>query len=232
MQSTTRYSYNSGLAVDGNFMTWSPDGYKCTHTYTLPTNDLSWWVVDLGSQYVVTNVVIYGRDDPCCSNWLQNYDIDIIDQPTCSCDKWSTFQRGRTFHCHYQPSSATGVNATCPSDIKGRFVRIRRRKNDFQLTLCEVEVYGELVKNTTEKYQHHIAKACGFSGKVYSGVSLQAEVKRSNIECTKQCIKQTGCCAAIYNQVTKECVLQRKSDKNEETTHSLQAGSNYSSFLV
>lgn len=69
MQSTTRFSYNSDLAVDGNFITWSPDGYECTHTYTLPTNDLSWWVVDLGSQYVVTNVVIYGRDDPCCCKY-------------------------------------------------------------------------------------------------------------------------------------------------------------------
>ncbi|VDI57808.1 Hypothetical predicted protein [Mytilus galloprovincialis] len=124
------------------------------------------------------------------------------------------------------------MNATCSPDVKGRFVRIKRRSNAFPLCLCEVEVYGELITNMTEESKPQITKAYGFPGKVYNGVLQQKMLSGSNIECTIQCIRQIGCCAGIYNKVTLECSLMSKSDNNEETTHSFHEDDNCSSFLI
>ncbi|CAC5413517.1 unnamed protein product [Mytilus coruscus] len=231
-QSTVSYSRSSERAVDGNYITWSPShSYECTHPNESSTSELSWWAVDLGGHYKVTKVVIYGRDDACCSHWLQNYDIDVIEDPHLS-DKWATFQKGRTSHCHYQQSSSTFLNTTCPLDVKGRFVRIKKRSNAFLLCLCEVEVYGDLIIKMTEESNPHKTKAYGFPGKVYNGLFLQKMLARSNFECTNQCIRQIGCCAGIYNKATKECSLMRKSDNNEETIHSFHEDDDCSTFLI
>ncbi|CAC5397279.1 unnamed protein product [Mytilus coruscus] len=226
IQSTAAFSWTSERAVDGNFKTWSSPGvYECIHSNASSTSELSWWAVDLGRHNKVTYIVSYGRDDG--SPWLENYDIDVIEHPQCFCDKWATFQKGRTSHCHYQQSSTTFVNATCTPEVKGGFVRIQKRSNAFQLCLCEVEVYGELITNMTEEYHPYKTKAYGFSGKFYNGLFLQ-----KMLECTNQCIRQMGCCAGIYNKATKECFLMRKSDNNEETSHSFHADDDCSSFLI
>ncbi|VDI61445.1 Hypothetical predicted protein [Mytilus galloprovincialis] len=230
-QSTTASSWTSERAVDGNSITWSAPGfYECTHSNT-STSELNWWAVDLGRHYKVTHVVIYGRDD-VKSYWLENYDIDVIEHSKLFGDKWATFQKGRTSRCHYQHLSSKFVNATCPPDVKGRFVRIKKRSNAFDLCLCEVEVYGDRITNMTEESNPQKTKAYGFPGKVYNGILLQKMLARSNFECTNQCISQIGCCAGIYNKVTKECSLMRKSDNNEETTHSFHADEDCSSFLI
>ncbi|CAG2192282.1 unnamed protein product [Mytilus edulis] len=234
-QLTTFNSYTSERAVDGNSIEWLNQDwntYACTHSKPNITSELEWWVVDLGGHYRVTNVVIYGRYTPCCSEWLQNYDIDVIEHSKRFGDKWATFQKGRTSLCHYQQPVSLLMNATCPPDVKGRFVRIKRRSNAFPLCLCEVEVYGELITNMTEESNPHKTKAYGFPGKVYNGIFLQKMLVRSNFECTNQCIGQIGCCAGIYNKVTKECSLMRKSDNNEETTHSFHEDADCSSFLI
>ncbi|XP_076116767.1 fucolectin-3-like [Mytilus galloprovincialis] len=146
-QLTTVNPWTSEHAVDGNYIEFTSNEFECTHTKAYLTTELSWWAVDLKGYYKVTHVVLTGRTHPCCTQWLQNYDIDVIKDPQCFCDKWGTFQKGRTSHCHYQQSSTTYLNVTCPSDVKGRFVRIKKRSNDFQLSLCEVEVYGDLITN-------------------------------------------------------------------------------------
>lgn len=84
--------------------------------------------------------------------WLENYDIDVIEHPQCFSDKWATFQKGRTSLCHFQKSRLTFLNATCPPDVKGRFVRIKMRSNVFPLCLCEVEVYGEPITSMAGLY--------------------------------------------------------------------------------
>ncbi|VDI24718.1 Hypothetical predicted protein [Mytilus galloprovincialis] len=75
-------------------------------------------------------------------------------------------------------------------------------------------------------------KAYGFPGKVYNGILLQKMLARSYLECTNQCIRHIDCCAGVYNKVTKECSLMRKSDNNEETTHSFHEDDDCSSFLI
>ncbi|CAG2233056.1 unnamed protein product [Mytilus edulis] len=230
-QLTTYNPYTSERAVDGDYIEWLPGVYGCTHSNDSHTSELSWWAVDLEGHYKVTHVVIYNRISSC-SEWLQNYDIDVIEYSKRFGDKWATFQKGRTSLCHYQQPVSLLMNATCPPDVKGRFVRIKRRSNAFPLCLCEVEVYGELITNMTEESNPYDTKAYGFPGKVYNGLFLQKMVARSEIECTNQCIRQIGCCAGIYNKVTKECSLMSKSDNNEETTHSFHEDDDCSTFLI
>ncbi|XP_076115823.1 uncharacterized protein LOC143083453 [Mytilus galloprovincialis] len=232
-QLTTVNPWTSEHAVDGNYIEFTSSEFECTHTKAYLNTELSWWAVDLGGYYKVTHVVLTGRTHTCCTQWLQNYDIDVIKDPQCFCDKWGTFQKGMISHCHYQQTSTTYLNASCPPDVKGRFVRIKKRSHDYQLSLCEVEVYGDLITNIISEENHlYKTKAYGFPGKVYNGLYLQKMVARSIIECTNQCIGQIGCCAGMYNKVTKECSLMRKSDNNEETTHSFHEDDNCSSFLI
>ncbi|CAG2221731.1 unnamed protein product [Mytilus edulis] len=148
-QLTTYNQWTSEHAVDGNYIEFPLGVYSCTHSNDSLTSELTWWAVDLEGHYKVTHVVIYGRQSTCCSKWLQNYDIDVIEHSKRFGDKWATFQKGRTSLCHYQQPASSLVNATCPPDVKGRFVRIKRRHKASPLCLCEVEVYGELITNMT-----------------------------------------------------------------------------------
>ncbi|VDI24719.1 Hypothetical predicted protein [Mytilus galloprovincialis] len=199
-QLTTAKSYTSERAVDGKFLERSSSGvYACTHTNTSPTSGLSWWAVDLGGHYKVTHVVIYGRTHNCCSNWLQNFDIDVIKHPHSFCDKWTTFQKGRASHCHYQQSGSTFVNATCPPDVKGRFIRIKKRSNTFNLCLCEVKVYGDLITNMTDERaswigllrckhtRREIGSVVGYSALLMETSALRSGVGH-HISCRITCI--------------------------------------------
>ncbi|CAG2192283.1 unnamed protein product [Mytilus edulis] len=143
-QLTTVNPWTSEHAVDGNYIEYLSGVFEYTHSNNLPT-----------------------------THWLQNYDIDVIEHPKLFGDKWATFQKGKTSHCHYQQLSSKFVNATCPPDVKGRFVRIKKRSNAFQLCLCEVEVYGDLITNMTGESKPQKIKAYGFPGKVYNGLFLQ-----------------------------------------------------------
>ena len=58
--------------MDGNT---SGDHMRKTCTHTTGEDD-PWWRVDLGSSYLVNQVVVYNRVD-CCSGRLRNMEIRI-----------------------------------------------------------------------------------------------------------------------------------------------------------
>jgi hypothetical protein len=73
-QSTTFYSGTPNRAVDGN-----TDGVygnnSITHT-TLQTDP--WWEVDLGQGVVINQVAIWNRTD-CCTERLENFTVEVLD---------------------------------------------------------------------------------------------------------------------------------------------------------
>ena len=61
-QSSTAWAGEASYAVDGNPNPEFNAG-SCTHTST--HDDNPWWGVDLGADYLITQVVIINRGD-CC----------------------------------------------------------------------------------------------------------------------------------------------------------------------
>lgn len=63
----------SGDAVNGNRQQ-DMENTSCSHTSL--NRKFNWWTVDLGQQYLIDNIIIYGRDD-CCGNALNDHNYCI-----------------------------------------------------------------------------------------------------------------------------------------------------------
>lgn len=105
------------------------------------------------SNYIIYNY--YNLFQTGGDSWLKNYDIEIFQQPKCLGDKWATFDRGNRSLCHYQESSIQFLNASCPADSVGRFIRIKLRDINY-LSICEVEIFGEPFTYQNGKKYHRI----------------------------------------------------------------------------
>ncbi|VDI02540.1 Hypothetical predicted protein [Mytilus galloprovincialis] len=159
---------------------------------------------------------------------LANFDVEII-FPTCTCNHWNNLEEGDKINCHYQATGSQRITVTCPPNTKGRYVRIKRRDTGY-LTICEVEVYGNLVNSLHESGLRSTIYACGKIGYGYFGPVLSSSVMKSKIQCTSTCITKTLCSAAEYDQNTNICTL--KEECFNGTQSSLYPDNNKQVFLI
>ncbi|VDI58887.1 Hypothetical predicted protein [Mytilus galloprovincialis] len=137
--SSDHFIRHSQNAVNGDYTQWMSSSTEfCSET--INANEPSWWAVDLGAIYDISNVVIFGRTD-CCEERLSDFSIEVI-TPCRNNTDW--FEDSRIEVCYYQQEPTKWLNATCHKRMIGQYVRIRL-SNPKQLALCEVEVHGTFV---------------------------------------------------------------------------------------
>ena len=133
-QSSTILNGIPAKAIDGNTSgVWNAVPSSVTHTANQPQ---PWWELDLGANYDVGMIKVYGRTDSCCIERLSDYDIFILDS-----DRnivWSSYQANA-------PEPSVLVNA---NGAAGRYVKVQLRGTN-PLSLAEVLVYRNLPSGTT-----------------------------------------------------------------------------------
>lgn len=140
-QSTTAYSLDSSLAVDGRL--WTKFG--CTHTgYSDKKSDERtnnpWWAVDLGASRKLTRIVIRNRGD-CCGDRLSNFEIRVGDSRPHGDGSFDASTQNPI--CKSGLSIPTGKTGEFGCNLRGHYVTIRIPGDEKILTLCEVQVYAE-----------------------------------------------------------------------------------------
>lgn len=123
-------TYGPNLAIDGN-----TDGNFANGSVTQSsgTDTNPYWMVDLGSPYAISNVVLFNRTD-CCDNWLTNYTVRV----------WED-QRA-IYTVNNQPGvRASDRGSYLPVNRIGRFVMIIQNLPNTPLSLAEVQVLGAKV---------------------------------------------------------------------------------------
>lgn len=112
-------------AVDGGTNgIW--DNGSVSHTEYV---DGAWWRVDLGSMRTVNDVSVWNRTDPCCTDRLANYHVDLLDENL-------AVVATRT-HAGVSPT----VASFDMGGAVGRYVRVQLNGAN-NLALAEVEVWG------------------------------------------------------------------------------------------
>ncbi|XP_071379788.1 uncharacterized protein, partial [Centroberyx affinis] len=119
-------------AVDGNRASQWQQG-SCTHTQA---DFQPWWRLDLLNSYKVNSVTITNRKD-CCHERINGAEIRIGNSLT---DNGNANPR-----CAVISSIPAGISETFKCNgMEGRYVNIVIPGRKEYLTLCEVEVYGEV----------------------------------------------------------------------------------------
>lgn len=137
-------SYDARKAVDGVTDNNMFHGH-CSHTSDQVI--WHWWQVDLGNVYSVTSVRIANRGD-CCQERLANFTIELSVQDPATLPGFPALTN-RSSVCYHQPTSFPIDPPTtfqCNSPVCGRYLRLVQFN---QFSLCEVEVYGDLVVTTS-----------------------------------------------------------------------------------
>ncbi|UXX79802.1 discoidin domain-containing protein [Reichenbachiella carrageenanivorans] len=123
-QSSTGWGGLASRAIDG-----STDGNynngSVTHTTGNEVNP--WWEVDLGSEYSIGDINIYGRTDACCAARLSDYTVSVINAADAT-----VFSQDLTEY----PTSI--INA---GNVMGQVIRIQLNTSDLALSLAEVQVF-------------------------------------------------------------------------------------------
>lgn len=135
-QSSTLDIYIANYAVDGNRGTDIIEN-RCSHTGGGDLNP--WWMVDLQAVYYIKTVRIFNRGMDQLgidvSHWLQNVTVTV-----------GVTESNVNTLCGFFPGPGTLAQLVvidCPTSTKGKFVRISKPTE--ALTLCEVEVFGDLL---------------------------------------------------------------------------------------
>lgn len=122
-QSSTAYNGSASRAVDGN-----TDGAYTSNSTTHTNSEAgTWWKVDLGANYSINNIKVFGRDYEC-SDRLNDYYVYILDSNQNVV--WSNHQTS-----YPNPMTAVTVGGT-----SGRYVKIQLTGTNV-LSLAEVQVY-------------------------------------------------------------------------------------------
>eukprot|EP00919_Chromeraceae_sp_WS-2016_P071591 GHVR01169517.1.p1 GENE.GHVR01169517.1~~GHVR01169517.1.p1 ORF type:complete len:312 (-),score=16.12 GHVR01169517.1:639-1574(-) len=120
-------------AVDGS-SSYNAHVGQCAHT---KMEDNPWWVVDLGTNYVIKKVVVQTRQD-CCYSQLRNFVVGVTNQDPVN----SPPKPGGYTVCRPHFGAANGKYAlSCYTTVQGRYVIVQMPGHDRTLVLCEVEVY-------------------------------------------------------------------------------------------
>ncbi|KAM4688886.1 uncharacterized protein O3C94_006985 [Discoglossus pictus] len=112
---------------DGNYHSGS-----CTHTNQ---DSNPWWKVDLKQSYKVQTIVVANRQD-CCSDRLKGAEVRVGNSP----DNDNPV-------CGTITDVSKPTITLCCNGMEGQYVSVVIPKRAEYLTLCEVEVYGDLVEN-------------------------------------------------------------------------------------
>lgn len=122
------FSSTSGLAnlaidgdTNGNF-----SGGSVSHTLN---ESNSWWEVDLGTNYTIDDIIVYGRTDACCITRLSDYTVSVVSNAGAT-----TFSKVVTDY----PNPSEFINT---SGVTGQIVRVQLNGNG-ALALAEVQVHG------------------------------------------------------------------------------------------
>ncbi|XP_018427864.1 PREDICTED: uncharacterized protein LOC108800384, partial [Nanorana parkeri] len=92
----------------------------------------SWWRLDLQQKYKVNMVVVYGRSD-CCKERMNGLEVRVGDSPN-----------NHNPVCGTITDSNNITTAFYCNGMEGRYISAVIPARSEYLTLCEVEVYGEL----------------------------------------------------------------------------------------
>ncbi len=123
-QSSTDYSGEASRAIDDN-----TDGAFAQSSVTHTASEaFPWWQVDLGEEYTVGFIKLYGRTDDCCKDRLSDYTVYVLNS-----NGDTTFSR--SFTSYPDPYEIMEVG-----DVPGKTVRIQLQKEG-ALSLAEVQVY-------------------------------------------------------------------------------------------
>jgi len=121
------YSTTKGLAdlgidgdTDGRFNSGS-----VTHT---ATEDYPWWQVDLGQNFRLGEIEIFGRTDDCCADRMSDYTVYVINAAGDT-----TFSQAYTTY----PYLSIDLDS-----IEGRIVRIQSNQTDNVMSVAEVRVFN------------------------------------------------------------------------------------------
>lgn len=160
-QSSTDFGAFAERAVDGNTDgNWYNSSLSCTLNENNP-----WWKVDLGSDYKISNIVVFNRTDECGER-LTNFKVSILDIN--ENEIWSVNQLD-------QPSPSVCINVP---GIVGRHVKIQLNQQD-RLTIAEVQVFGE--KSEGEKVPDYFKKQM-ITSEVYGDPYGNIQVCNSSIK--------------------------------------------------
>ncbi|KAJ8038259.1 Sushi, von Willebrand factor type A, EGF and pentraxin domain-containing protein 1 [Holothuria leucospilota] len=134
-QDSTFFDGDANRAVDGNTNGSYMTGESCSHTR--PDTRNHWWYVDLGSSISVSEVVIYNRQDGNHHTRLLNAKVHVGEH-TGRQVTWNNLA-GTVTDTEMNP-----IRIEVNPVIAGRIVSVSDVTNGNPLTLCEVQVFGEL----------------------------------------------------------------------------------------
>ncbi|XP_006811252.2 uncharacterized protein LOC102806301 [Saccoglossus kowalevskii] len=123
-------SFPASNAVDGNTNTHWGSG-SCTSTQ----RDVNaWWKVDLGENYLVYEVILTNRQDPCCKTRILNSEVriglsDVISE-NIRCGELVALEQ----------TSQSDVVFECDSPIVGRYASLQLVDRTDLLNFCEMRV--------------------------------------------------------------------------------------------
>ncbi|XP_069588193.1 fucolectin-like [Ranitomeya imitator] len=116
-------------AIDGISDT---DFYKGSCIHTEYAKD-AWWKVDLKQNYRISNVVLTNRMD-CCPWRLMGAEVRVGNSPD-----------NNNPVCGTVTSVEYGTYYFCCDGMEGQYVSVVIAGRSEYLTVCEVEVYGDLI---------------------------------------------------------------------------------------
>ncbi|UXX79804.1 discoidin domain-containing protein [Reichenbachiella carrageenanivorans] len=152
-QSSTAYAGAASRAIDNDTNGVWEDG---SVTHTSPEAN-PWWEVDLGSEYSIGDINIFGRTDECCAGRLSDYTLSVIDG-----NGVTTYTENFTTY----PEATTNAG-----DAIGQVIRIQSNTTDVALSLAEVQVYeggGSSPVINTITIQENETGFCSVEGGVHS----------------------------------------------------------------
>ncbi|XP_078612395.1 uncharacterized protein LOC144882465 [Branchiostoma floridae x Branchiostoma japonicum] len=140
-QTSTVPNGDANHAVDGNTNT-NYGSSSCSSTFA--EDNPSWWV-DLGETHIIDRVDIFYRQD-CYGEQLSPFNIHIGDSPRVT----ENFKCAGPHHIDpHQPFTAVGCGG-----MRGRYVGVRLPGPSRILTICEVQISGEIDECATDPCVH------------------------------------------------------------------------------
>ena len=123
-QSSTDYNGEASRAIDDNI-----DGAYSQSSVTHTTSEaFPWWLVDLGEEYSIGFIKLYGRTDDCCKERLSDYTVYVLNA------------KGDTTFSQSFASFPDPYEIVEAGDVRGKTVIVQLNSTG-ALSLAEVQVF-------------------------------------------------------------------------------------------
>lgn len=186
-QSSTGWNGASSRAVDGN-VAGSYTAGSCTHTFNEADKNAggsSWWMVDLEKEAEVSKVVVYNRNDDCCKNRNNQFQVRVGDNKDQGVLKNPVCGSPGSFN------DLSSLTVHCGGAKLGRYVSVDLAQKQDYLSLCEVKVYGEYaqtglalkkptVQSSTSSGGYSSRAVDGNSDGIFDNKSCSATMKQND----------------------------------------------------